>query len=93
MSASHQQGFQPYVFDAIYSVTGKPTHTRQRLASIRFEHSSLLDSKAVLAELFGKKITVTLEPSKKFRQLHFSDSDGIHSSAQRSTYTWRHGSS
>jgi hypothetical protein len=66
MSASSQQGFQLYVFNKIYTITGgpgKPIHTHTRL-SIHFEHSTLHnidDYVAVLTDLFGKKITVNVE--------------------------------
>jgi hypothetical protein len=86
MAATNQQGFQPYVFDDIYRVTGgpgKPIHTRARLSSIRFEHSILHTNnnhKAVLTDLFGKKITVTMElaDENKFRKVNFTDSEGMH---------------
>jgi hypothetical protein len=86
MAATSRQGFQPYNFDDIYRVTGgpgKPIHTRSRLASIRFEHSTLHTNnnhKAVLTDLFGKKITVTMELADEtnFRKVTLTDSEGMH---------------
>jgi hypothetical protein len=86
MAATNQRSFEPYVFDDIYRMTGgpgKPIQTRARLSSIRFEHSTLHNNsnhKAVLTDLFGKKITLRMEPADEpnFRKVTFTDSEGMH---------------